>query len=238
MIEIGGRPMLWHIMKSYAQHGFRTFIICLGYRGNIIKNYFLNYEAMNNDFTIGLGRKQPMVLEREYDELDFRVTLVDTGADTMTGARIKRIAPYVKTDTFMVTYGDGLSDVNIADELRFHRAHGRLATLVSVAPPSRFGVLDLSDAHEVRQFREKAQNEWINGGFFVFNGGVFDYLDDDPNCILERGPLERLAHEGQLMAYRHKGFWIGMDTYREFEMLNAMWEQGDAAWARGWKLAR
>lgn len=237
MVEIGGRPILWHIMKIYAHYGFRRFILCLGYRGSMIKDYFLNYEAINNNFTIHLGAQHKLYYENEHEEQGFQVTLVDTGLETMTGARIKRIEPYVNTDTFMVTYGDGLADVNIADKLRYHQSHGKLATLLAVQPPSRFGILDLTEDNEVARFREKVENDWINGGFFVFNRGVFDYLDADPGCILERTPLERLAADNQLVAYRHNGFWIGMDTFREYEMLNAMWSTGQAEWAI-WQQAR
>ncbi|MHB8627836.1 MAG: glucose-1-phosphate cytidylyltransferase [Aggregatilineales bacterium] len=231
MVEIGGRPILWHIMKLYAHYGFRQFILCLGYRASAIKDYFLNYEAMNNDFTIHLGTKHKLSFENDHEEQGFKVTLVDTGLETMTGARIKRIEPYITGDTFMVTYGDGLADVHIDDIFQFHQTHGKLATLVATQPPSRFGILDLSEASQVMRFREKVRNDWINGGFFVFNRQVFNYLDADPGCILEQAPLERLAADEQLMAYRHDGFWIGMDTFREYEMLNSMWASGKAPWA-------
>ncbi len=231
MVEIGGRPILWHIMKTYGHFGFCHFILCLGYRGSAIKDYFLNYEAMNNDFTIQLGAAQAITYEEGHEEQGYRVTLVDTGLNTMTGARIKRIEPYVTGDTFMVTYGDGLADLDIADELRFHQEHQKLATLVAIQPPSRFGILDLAENNHVMHFREKVRNDWINGGFFIFNRRVFDYLDADPNCVLEQTPLERLAADEQLVAYRHHGFWMGMDTFREYEMLNDMWNAGKAEWA-------
>jgi len=228
MVEIGGRPFLWHIMKIYAHYGFRRFILCLGYKGNVIKEYFLNYEAMSNDFTIQLGQQNKILCLSNHAEQDFQVTLVDTGLHTMTGGRIKRIENLIDTDTFMVTYGDGLADINIGDLLTYHYSHGKLATLTATRAPSRYGILDLSDENHVTQFHEKVQIDWINGGFFVFNKKVFDYLDSE--CILEQRPMKQLATDGQFMAFRHQGFWIGMDTYREYEMLNRMWDEGKAPW--------
>lgn len=228
MVEIGGRPMVWHIMKLYAHYGFRSFILCLGYKGSVIKDYFLNYEAMSNDFTVHLGRKNQMTFQSNHTEQDFEITLVDTGLRTMTGGRVKRIERFVDADTFMVTYGDGLADVDISALVDFHSAHGKLATLTATRPPSRYGLLDLSEDGQVTRFREKVQADWINGGFMVFNRRVFDYLDLE--CVLENEPLERLATERQLAAFRHQGFWIGMDTYREYEMLNQMWDAGNAPW--------
>ncbi len=228
MVEVGSRPVLWHIMKMYAHYGFRRFVLCLGYKGSIIKDYFLNYEAMSNDFTVHLGRQNQMIYQSNHTEQDFDITLVDTGLRTMTGGRVKRIERFVDTDTFMVTYGDGLADLNLEELVRFHCSHGRLATLTATRPPSRYGLLDLSADNRVARFREKVQADWINGGFFVFNRRVFDYLDSE--CILEQQPLEHLAAEGQLMAFRHQGFWIGMDTYREYEILNQMWDTGNAPW--------
>ena len=228
MVEIGGKPVLWHIMKIYAYFGFRRFILCLGYKGSVIKDYFLNYEAMSNDFTINLGRGNHLAYQSNHGEQGLNVTLADTGLKTMTGGRIKRIEKYIDTDTFMLTYGDGLADINIDDLFTFHQGHGKLATLSATLPPSRFGILELTERNQVKQFREKVQTEWINGGFLVFNRLVFDYLD--PDCILESGPMEKLAAEKQLMAFRHDGFWIGMDTYREYEMLNKIWDSGNAPW--------
>jgi glucose-1-phosphate cytidylyltransferase len=230
LVEIGGRPVLWHIMKAYAHYGFREFVLCLGYRGNMIKEYFLNYEAMNNDFTICLGQKSQILYDGSHQEQGFMVTLADTGLDTMTGGRVKRIAKYVGDDTFMVTYGDGMSDVDIGRLLEFHRASGRLATVTTVRPVSRFGVVGIGAENRVLEFNEKPVAEgWISAGFFVFNKGVFDYLSGD-ECILERGPLERLAHEGQLAAYRHEGFFFPMDTYRDHQYLNQLWASGKAPW--------
>jgi len=228
MVEIGGRPVLWHIMKLYAHYGFRRFILCLGYKGGVIKDYFLNYEAMSNDFTIQLGHQNQMTYQSDHTEQDFSVTLADTGLRTMTGGRIKRIEHFVDTETFMVTYGDGLANLDIGRLVDYHFAHGKLATLTATRPPSRYGILDLKENGQVDRFREKVQTEWINGGFFVFNRRVFDYLES--GGVLEQEPLERLAAEGQLMGFLHEGFWIGMDTYREHEMLNQAWDAGQAPW--------
>jgi len=230
LVEVGSRPVLWHIMKSYAHYGFQEFVLCLGYRGNMIKDYFLNYEAMNNDFTITLGQKSQILLDGSHQEQGFRVTLAETGLETMTGGRLKRIAKYVGEDTFMMTYGDGLSDVDIGRLLEFHRSHGRLATVTTVRPVVRFGVLDIGEEDRVLEFKEKPMSEgWINAGFFVFNAGIFDYLPGD-DCILERAPLERLAREGQLAAFRHEGFFYAMDTYRDYQHLSQLWASGKAPW--------
>lgn len=228
MVEIGGKPILWHIMKHYAHYGFRRFILCLGYKGSVIKEFFLDYEAMSNDFTINLGTRNHLEYESNHPEQDFSITLVDTGLKTMTGGRIKRIEAFIDTDTFMVTYGDGLANVNIEALVDFHQSQKKLATLTAVRPPSRFGILELTNEDQVLQFREKAQTEWINGGFLVFNRRVFEYLDMD--CVLELEPMEKLTMDRQIMAFKHEGFWIGMDTYREYEMLNHMWDTGNAEW--------
>jgi glucose-1-phosphate cytidylyltransferase len=234
LVDVGGRPILWHIMKLFAHHGFRDFIMCLGYRGNMIKEYFLNYEAMNSDFTISLGRKQQLAYHGGHPEQDFRVTLADTGLDSMTGGRVRRVHKYITGDTFMVTYGDGLTDVDVRSLVAFHHTHGRLATVTTVCPNSRFGILDIDDRGRVSRFSEKPQLEgWASAGFFVFNRRIFDYLDGD-DCILEREPLEKLAAEGQLMAYRHDSFFFAMDTYREYKFLNELWASGKAPW-RVWK---
>jgi glucose-1-phosphate cytidylyltransferase len=228
MVEIGGRPVLWHIMKIYAHYGFTEFILCLGYKGNVIKDYFLNYEMMCNDCTVQLGKQSKITFQNDHQEQDFKITLVDTGLHTMTGGRIKRIEPYIKSDVFMVTYGDGLADINISKLLEFHESHGKTATLTATRAPSRYGILDMAEDGHVNSFREKVETEWINGGFFVFNKKMFDYLD--PDCILERKPLENVTKDGQMMAFRHNGFWIGMDTFREYEMLNQMWDDNKAVW--------
>ncbi len=229
LVEIGGRPILWHIMKIYAHYGFRDFVLCLGYRGNMIKEYFLNYEAMNNDFTICLGRRNHIVYHNAHKEQDFHVTLADTGLETMTGGRVKRVEKYIDGDTFMVTYGDGVADLDVQALVEHHRSHGKLATVTTVRPFSYYGLLDLDANGSVVRFREKPRiDDWISVGFFVFNRGVFDYLDE--NCILEREPLENLAKDGQLVAYRHTGFWHAMDTYRDFLKLNQLWQEGRAPW--------
>lgn len=232
LVDVGGRPILWHIMKLYAYYGFRDFVLCLGYRGNMIKEYFLNYEAMNNDFTICLGQQHFISYHGIHEEQDFFVTLAETGLETMTGARVKRIERYIDDDTFMVTYGDGLSDVNIVNLLDFHRAHGRMATVTVVRPFSRFGSVDLNTDGQVIDFAEKPQLDgWASAGFFVFNRSVFDYVSAESGCVLEREPLERLAKEGELMAYRHDGTFLAMDTYREYLQLNELWKNNQAPWA-------
>lgn len=230
MVEVGGRPILWHIMKIYACYGYQDFIICLGYRGNFIKEYFLNYEAMNNDFTIHLGEKHQITYHNAHTEQDFRVTLVDTGLETLTGGRVKRIEKYIEEDTFMVTYGDGVADVDINALLSFHKQHGKLATLTTVRPFSRYGVINLNGEGSVVNFVEKPQEKsWANAGFLVFNRGVFDYLKSDDD-VLEKQAIERLAADNQLMGYRHEGFFFAMDTYREYKYLNEIWERGEAPW--------
>ncbi|HLY99767.1 MAG TPA: glucose-1-phosphate cytidylyltransferase [Candidatus Angelobacter sp.] len=230
MVEIGGRPILWHIMKLYAGAGFREFVLCLGYRGNMIKEYFLNYEAMNNDFTICLGRDSRIQYNNVHTEQDFKVTLADTGAGTMTGGRVKRIQQYIDGDTFMLTYGDGVSNVDINQLLAFHKSHGKLATVTAVVPSSRFGIVDTSQEGRVLQFVEKPKSESrASAGYFVFQREIFNYLNGD-DCILEREPLERLAAEGQLMAWEHNGFFYAMDTYREYEYLNDLWQKNQAPW--------
>jgi len=231
MVEVGGRPILWHVMKLYAHHGFREFVLCLGYRGNVIKEYFLNYEAMSNDFSICLGEKSQIRYHGQHTEQGFTVTLADTGLESMTGGRIQRIRKYIDGDTFLLTYGDGVSDVNIRRLVEFHRNHGKIATVTTVPPVSRFGMVALATDHDrVQSFNEKPKTDgWVSAGFFALNRGVFDYLGSD-DCIFEREPLERLAAAGELMAYRHDGFFYAMDTFREYQHLNEMWSRGDAPW--------
>ena len=219
-------------MKLYAHHGFQDFVLCLGDRGQMIKDYFLNYEAMNNDFTICLGRQNKVTHHGAHTEQDFNVTLADTGQEAMTGSRVKQVQRYVTDDLVMVTYGDGLSDVDLASLVRFHLSHGKLATITTVRPFSRFGIVDITSSGAVNQFVEKPQVDgWASAGFFVFDRRVFDYLSTDVSCVLEREPLERLAREGQLMAYRHEGFFFAMDTYREYLHLNELWNSNRAPWA-------
>lgn len=230
LVEIGGRPILWHIMKTYAHYGFRDFVLCLGYRGNMIKDYFLNYEAMNNDFTVCLGKNSRIEYRNYHQEQDFHVTLSDTGQNTMTGGRVKRIANYIGEDTFMLTYGDGVGDVDIRKLFEFHKSHGKLATVTTVSPSSRFGMIESNSIGRVTHFKEKPKtSERASAGFFILNRKVFDYVSGD-DCIFEREPLERLANEGQLMAYQHDGFFYAMDTYREYEYLNQLWSSGQAPW--------
>ena len=230
LVEIGGKPVLWHIMKLYAHYGFNEFTLCLGYRGNMIKEYFLNYEAMNNDFTICLGAKSPTIFTSSHQEQNFKVTLADTGQETMTGGRIRRVQKYVGANTFMVTYGDGVSDIDLKALLSFHRSHGKIATVTTVRPYSRFGILQTDPDGKVLEFREKPlMDGWASAGFLVFEPEIFDYLDSD-SCTLEREPLERLAAANQLMAYHHEGFFYAMDTYREYLYLNELWQSGSAPW--------
>jgi glucose-1-phosphate cytidylyltransferase len=229
MLEVGGRPILWHIMKTYAHYGYHDFVLCLGYKGSIIKEYFLNYEAMNNDFTISLGNHSQISYHGHHTEQDFAVTLADTGLDCMTGGRVKKIQKHVDGDTFLLTYGDGVSDVDISKLMAFHASHGKLATVTSVAPVSRFGILETS-GNKVLRFAEKPKTDsWISAGYFVLNRKVFDYLGGD-ECIFEREPIERLASEGQLMTYPHEGFFYAMDTYREYQHLNDLWSRNAAPW--------
>ena len=230
LMEIGGKPILWHIMKTFAHYGHKDFILCLGYKSEVIKNYFLNYDQLNNDFTVELGTGQVQVHTRN-DEDDWRVTLVETGLHTMTGARVKRVESYVDGDHFMVTYGDGVTDCNINALLEFHHSKNKIGTVTGVSHPSSYGELDISD-DLVISFREKPQTQgsMINGGFFVFNTEFFSYLEQDENCVLEREPLEHLTQNGQLAVYSHKGYWRCMDTYRDMLDLNQEWDSGRAGW--------
>jgi glucose-1-phosphate cytidylyltransferase len=233
MVEIGGRPILWHIMKHYAHHGFRDFVIALGYKGEVIKRYMVEYASLQSDLTVGL--KDGRIVSHNGNGAgpdDWTVDLIDTGLDTATGGRIKRLAPYVGNGTFMLTWGDGVSDVDLHRLLEFHRSHGKLATLTAVRPPARFGHLEM-DGDAVVEFSEKPQlgEGWINGAFFVLEPAVFDYVDGD-DTAWEREPLERLARDGQLMAYRHESFWQCMDTLRDKKLLEELWQNG-APW-RTW----
>lgn len=234
MVDVGGRPILWHILKLYAQHGLKDFIICLGYKGHVIKEYFLNYEAMNSDFTISLGRLGGMAFHDEHAEQDFRVTLADTGFATLTGGRVRMATKYIQDDLFLLTYGDGLSDVDITSLVKFHKSHGKLATLTTVRPVSRYGIVNLQGDAEVSSFAEKPQIDgWVNAGFCVLDKRILDYMPD-ADCMLEREPFERLASAGQLMAYKHSGFFYAMDTFRDYQHLNELWSNGNAPW-KCWK---
>jgi glucose-1-phosphate cytidylyltransferase len=228
MVEIGGRPILWHIMSLYARHGFNDFLIACGYKGEMIKEYFHNYLVHHCDYFIDLKDGACQVISSSG--LDWKVGVIDTGADTMTGGRLLRLKKWVQEETFMVTYGDGVGDVDLGALVAFHRAHGKLGTVTAVRPPARFGGLMLQ-GNRVVEFSEKPQTGegWINGGFFVFEPGVLDYLRGD-DTILERDPLERLAAEGQLMAFHHTGFWQPMDTLRDKQLLESLWASGEAPW--------
>jgi glucose-1-phosphate cytidylyltransferase len=229
MVEIGGRPILWHIMKLYAHHGVREFIVCLGYKGYVIKEYFSNYFLHNSDVTFDMARNEMVVHENAAEP--WKVTLVDTGAETLTGGRLKRVARYIGDETFMMTYGDGVADVHLDDLLAFHRASGKAATVTAVQPLGRFGVMRLDDDATVRAFEEKPQGEggWINGGFFVLEPSVLDRISDE-DVMFEHAPLEGLAADGELAAYRHDGFWQPMDTLRDKRHLEDLWENGTAPW--------
>ena len=231
MIEIGGRPILWHIMKIYSAHAFQDFILCLGYKGETIKSYFYNYEMLSNDFTVELGNYKHIEIHSNQKEKGWRITLADTGETALKGSRIKKIEKYVNGDLFMLTYGDGAADINLHELLSFHKNHGRIGTVTGVRPPSRFGEMIVRD-NKVVSFTEKPQVSagLINGGFFVFNRKIFDYLSEDDDCDFERGPLEQLAKDGELMVYEHKGDWACMDTFRDMQFLNKLWQEGKAFW--------
>jgi glucose-1-phosphate cytidylyltransferase len=228
MIEIGGMPILWHILKIYAHHGVNDFIICLGYKGYMIKEYFANYFLHMSDVTFDM-RTNALEVHQKHVE-PWRVTLVDTGADTQTGGRLKRVAPYLDSETFFFTYGDGVADIDITAELALHRSKGLLATMCAAQPPGRFGAIDIDDSR-ITRFEEKPAGDgtWINGGFFVLESGVLDLIDGD-TTVWERTPLERLARDGQLSAYQHRGFWQPMDTLRDKNKLEELWLSGQAPW--------
>lgn len=226
MIEIGGKPILWHIMKMYESYGHKEFIVCLGYKGYMIKEYFLNYYYHNADVTVDLESNQVKVHKNKSES--FTVTLVDTGLETMTAGRLKQVQPYIGDEEFMLTYGDGVCDIDMDEELKFHRAHGKICTMSIVQPGSRFGVIELDDQNVVQKFIEKPKEDgaWINGGFFIMKPEVFKYLHDDADDIMwERQPLEDLANDGQLVSYKHNGFWKCMDTLRDNQDLNNLWDQ-------------
>ena len=232
MVEVGGKPLLWHIMKSYSHYGVNEFVICLGYMGYAIKEYFLNYYVHNADLTVDLADGGHTIHRSKAEP--WKVHLVETGLHTMTAGRVKRIQNYVSDETFCLTYGDGLADLNIAKLIEFHKHHGRAATVTSVQPPGRFGVLNLGAGDQVTAFQEKPSDEigWINGGFFVLEPEIFSYIGDDQE-IWERKPLEKLADNGELFAFKHTGFWRPCDTLRDKRELESLWESGDAPW-RSW----
>jgi len=228
MVEIGGQPILWHIMRHYAHYGYNDFVIALGYKGAVIKKYMIDYCSLNSDLRVNL--KTGEVEKNGIYSPDWTVDLVDTGISTMTGGRIKKLAPYIGDETFMLTWGDGVSDVNLDDLLDFHRNHGKLATLTAVRPPARYGHLEI-EGKNVLTFSEKSQVKegWINGAFFVLEPEVFDYIDKD-ETVWEQEPLERLSRDGQLMAYKHSSFWQCMDTLREKYLLEKLWASGNPPW--------
>lgn len=231
MVEVGGKPILWHIMKIYAHHGITDFVVCCGYKGYIIKQYFADYFLHNADVTFRMDRNEMQVHRNRAEP--WTVTLVDTGQETMTGGRIRRVRDYLNGDTFCLTYGDGVSDVNIRESIAYHQQQGALATLTAVRQPGRFGVFNLTDSSNlISSFTEKpdsGESPWINGGFFVLEPQVLDYIETD-TTVWEKGPLERLAADNQLAAYRHTGFWQPMDTLRDRNMLEEMWAAGKADW--------
>jgi len=233
MVEIGGKPILWHIMKIYSHYGYNDFVVCLGFKGYMIKEYFSNYFLHMSDVTFDM-KHNTMEVHEQYAE-HWKVTLVETGTDTMTGGRLKKVAPYIGDETFMVTYGDGVSNVNISELVAYHRKHGKAATVTATQPSGRFGALNLDDADQVKSFQEKPAGDgsWINGGFFVLEPKMLDLIAGD-SAIFEKEPLERLARDGQLIAYKHNDFWYAMDTLRDKNHLESLWQAGTAPW-KVWK---
>ncbi len=233
MIPIGGRPILWHIMKEYAARGHTEFVLCLGYKSSIIKEFFRNYHTHTSDFTITLGRNGGIEYHGDHDESGWKVTLVETGMNAMTGARVKRIQRYLDGDeNFMLTYGDGVSDIDLDALIAFHKAHGRILTVTGVRPPGRFGEMECNADGRVTEFNEKPQASGgrISGGFLVCRRELFDYLDDSEDLVLENKPMRALARDGQMTMYGHDGFWQCMDTYRDFQLLETLWGSGKAPW--------
>ena len=231
MVEVGGMPVLWHVMKYYSSFGLNEFIICAGYKQNVIKEWFADYYINHSDVTFDFVKKEKITVHATESD-PWRVTVVDTGLNTMTGGRIKRIGRYLDDEPFCMTYGDGVSNVDIAKELEFHKKHGKLATLTTVHPDSRFGVLDIQ-SNQIMAFREKSDADvgWINGGFMILDPKVLDYIEGD-STVFERDPLEKLVADGQLMAFRHRGFWQCMDTLRDKERLEGLWNSKKAPWKR------
>jgi glucose-1-phosphate cytidylyltransferase len=233
MLPIGDRPILWHIMKTYAHYGFKEFILCLGYKGEMIKEYFRNYLWNTCDATLQLGPDPEAKFHTQHNEGDWQVTLADTGEDSMTGDRVYRIKHYLDAnDTFLLTYGDGVGSIDIPASIKFHRAAGKVCTITAVHPPGRFGELSFKDDSTVSGFNEKPQTEsgYINGGYMVCSSSLFDYLKENPAVMLEQEPLRKIAAEGKMGAYKHDGFWQPMDTFQEFTLLNTLWQEGRAPW--------
>lgn len=229
MIEIGGKPILWHIMKAYSHYGYNEFIICSGYKQNVIKDWFAHYFMNTSDITFDFNLGNKVVIHNRFSE-PWKVTVVDTGLNTGTGGRIKRVKNYIGSDTFFMTYGDGVSDVNIKETLEFHQKHGKIATITAVHPDSRFGVMEIRD-HQIVSFREKSPKDtaWINGGFMVLEPKIIDYIEDD-QTMLEGEPFEIMCERAELMCYKHNGFWQCMDTLRDREKLEALWAKEQAPW--------
>ncbi|HOW53927.1 MAG TPA: glucose-1-phosphate cytidylyltransferase [Syntrophorhabdaceae bacterium] len=233
MILIGDKPILWHIMKYYAEYGIKQFVLCLGYRSNVIKEFFLNYEANTNDFTITLGKEKKIQYHNEHPESDWQITLAETGLNSMTGARLKRVQRHLlNEDNFMLTYGDGVGDIDIHRLMEFHKKHGKILTVTGVRPPGRFGELMNDEEGRVYEFNEKPQASGgrISGGFFVCRKEIFNYLGDNESLIFEQEPMRQLVKDGQLMVYEHDGFWQPMDTHREYLLLNDLYSKGEAPW--------
>lgn len=239
MIPVGGFPILWHIMKGYAAQGHKDFVLCLGYKSEVIKDFFLNYRTRVSDFTIDFAKGREITFHNLHSEVDWRVTLVETGQEALTGSRVKRVEPHIGDDEeFMLTYGDGVSDVDFDSLLAFHHAHGKVMTLSGVRPPGRFGELETGVDGAITEFNEKPQATGgrISGGFFVCNRRLFDYLDGSRDDVtLETEPMRRLAGEGEMMMYAHDGFWQCMDTFRDYQLLNDLWDRGTAPWAARWR---
>ena len=231
MVNVGGKPILWHIMKIYAHYGYTDFILALGYKGNIIRDYFLNYDYYTSDFTIQLGEKRSIAMHNKHIEEGWRITMVETGEDNMTGSRIKQCQPFITDDNFMLTYGDGVSNVNISKLVEFHNSHQKMGTITGGNPNSRWGEM-VVDGNRISQFTEKPDNNsnLINGGFMVFNSEVFNSIADDRDCIFEKGPMSNMALEDELRLFKHDGFWAAMDTYRDYLLLNRLHKKNPPPW--------
>jgi len=231
MVTVGGLPIIWHIMKTYSHYGFNEFVLCLGYKGEMIKQFFLTHELMHNDVTIRTGDREHDVIHKGTDSDDWTITFAETGLKSMTGSRIKRVEKYIDSDDFLVTYGDGLTDASIADTLAFHRKMGKVATLTGVHPQSRFGLIKPGKDGLVESFMEKpVLYDFVNGGYYAFKKDIFDYLSKDESCVLETKPLEALVRKKQLAMYKYEGFWYAMDTYKDYLELNKMWDEGKRPW--------
>jgi glucose-1-phosphate cytidylyltransferase len=237
LVEIGQKPILWHIMKLYSDHGFKRFVLCLGYKSWLIKQFFLSYREQVLDFTLELGSGAEPRFENTNGDEDWTITFAETGLHTMTGGRLWRVRDYIDSDTFMFTYGDGIGAVDIGALLEHHEASGRIATVTGVHPTSRYGEMDVRDGHAVSFNEKPATDGFVSGGFFVLNRDFFDYMNDDPGLYFEREPLISCARDGELAVYEHRGFWMGMDTYRDYKELNELWASGKAPWASSFAIA-